>query len=250
MVTETMELITIIAIIAVPAVIFGTILRIMEITEIRRNKINTIERLHDDTKLNTDLNAKSRFMKTLKMLITAKNRHTFKKVAESFTKIAESVQNPLDKAYCLGWAGRCYEDYGDDSRAADCYTKAVTIAPSDIYSAEKLGDFYYGSTSEPNRSEEMYNQILEYDPLEPRAYYKLAKVHSFAESGASLTAIEYYKKAIEADNKYVAPMADAAIEYAKIGDKSNSLKYYFLAMANDVHEFEKLEEAIESCISQ
>jgi hypothetical protein len=43
-------------------------------------------------------------------------------------------------------------------------------------------------------------------------------------------------------------MAEAALECAKLGDKANLLKFYHLAMANDVFEFERLVENIENTL--
>jgi tetratricopeptide (TPR) repeat protein len=156
-------------------------------------------------------------------------------------KIAVSTPDPVDKAYCLGWAGRCFEDYGDIAVAATCYAAAAAVAPSDVYALERLGDFFWEFDSA--ESIERYEQLIEYDPLAPRAYYKLGKLHSVRDEPEK--AIERYMTAIKVHNGYVAPMAEAAVECAKIGDKANLMKYYYLAMANDVFEFEKLCENIE-----
>ncbi|MCL1904128.1 MAG: tetratricopeptide repeat protein [Oscillospiraceae bacterium] len=226
--------------------ITNAIILCINISDKQKEIRNQVDRLSDNTRLNVDLKSKNRFKKTLRTLLKhkyVKNR-TFKKAAMTFMKIAQKTGDPLDKSYCLGWAGRCYDDYGDRVLAAVCYSAAVEISPSDIFASNQLGDFY--RDSESRESETHYNRALEYDPLSSATYFKLAKFHS--RHGESETAIEKYQTAIKANNGYVAPMAEAAIESAKIGDIAGLMRFYFLAMANDVYEFEKLEEAIKECI--
>jgi len=203
---------------------------------------NAIDRLFDDVRFGEDKKAKANFRKTLKLLVKTEyvKKRVFKKAAVEFMKIAKNTADPLDKAYCMGWSGRCYEDYGDNRLAATCYVAAAELAPSDTFASERLGDYFWDSdTAESVRR---YNRVLEYDPVSSRTYYKLGKLHS--NRGESDKAVIQYQKAIEVHNGYIAPMAEAAIEYAKNGDKENSLRLFFLAMANDVYEFEKLEEAL------
>jgi tetratricopeptide (TPR) repeat protein len=166
-----------------------------------------------------------------------------KKAAVSFMKIAQKTSDALDKAYCLCWAGRCYEDFGDNRLAMVCYAAAAQINPSETFALERLGDFSFEAADE---SERYYKQVLEFNPLCSRTYYKLGKLYST--NGDSQKAISKYLGAVEVNNRFVAPMAEAAIECAKVGDKNNMLKYYLLAMANDLYEFEMLEESIEECL--
>jgi tetratricopeptide (TPR) repeat protein len=214
------------------------------LSEISKKRRNSIDRLYDNTKLNTDPRGKARFKRALGLLIKKEyvRRSTFRQAATIFMQIAGKTPDAVDKAYCLGWAGRCYEDYGNIAIAATCYTAAAAIAPSDTYASERLGDFFWEADVE--ESLQRYEQVLEYDPLSPRAYYKLGKLHSGR--GEPEKAIERFRSAIKVHNGYVAPMAEVAMEYAKIGDKANMLKFYHLAMANDVFEFERLQESLEA----
>jgi tetratricopeptide (TPR) repeat protein len=230
-------------VIAVAVLFLTTVaLHCINISDRRKARRNAIDSLFDNARLYNDLKAKRRFRKGLEMYT---KKRAFRKVALLFMKIAQKTPDSLDKSYCLSWAGRCYEDFGDHMLAAICYTAAVEISPSDVFSSGQLGDYYW--ESESRDSEEHYKRALEYDPLSSFTYYKLAKFHS--KHGESDKAIARYQTAIDINNGYVAPMAEAAIESAKIGDKSKSLKFYLLAMANDVYEFEKLEEAITQCLS-
>jgi tetratricopeptide (TPR) repeat protein len=213
-----------------------------------KHKKNAIYRLYDGVRFNTDLRSKSQFLKTLGLLVRSdlKKKSVFKKAAVNFMKIAKKTPDFLDKAYALGWAGRCYEDSGDFIVAAVCYSAAVELAPSDLYALERLGDYFFESKDDSNESEKRFKQILEYAPTCYRTHYKLGKLYS--NTGDSDKAVAQYQKSIEVNNGYVASMAEAAIESAKKGDKSNVLKFFHLAMANDLFEFEKLGEAIESCL--
>jgi len=208
---------------------------------------NAIDRLFDDVRFSEDKKNRKSFMKTLKLLVKTDyvKKRVYRKAALEFMKIAKSTADPIDKAYSLGWAGRCYEDYGDNRLAATCYAAASELAPSDTFAAERLGDYFWESDSA--ESVRQYNRVLEYDPVCSRAYYKLGKLHS--NLGEFDKAVDRYQKAIEVHNGYIAPIAEAAIEYAKKGDKENTIRMFFLAMANDVYEFEKLEEALLSCLN-
>jgi tetratricopeptide (TPR) repeat protein len=218
------------------------------LSERQKKRRNAIDRLIDNTRLNTDPRGKAHFRKAVSTLIKHEyvKSITFRRAAAMFMKIAQKTPDCIDKAYCLGWAGRCYEDYGETAIAATCYAAAAAIAPSDVYALERLGDFFW--EVDTNESVQKYEQLLEYDPLSPRAYYKLGKLHSGRDEPDK--AIERYQTAIKVHNGYVAPMAEAALECAKIGDKTNLLKFYHLAMANDVFEFERLVENIEETLNQ
>jgi tetratricopeptide (TPR) repeat protein len=209
---------------------------------------NDVDKLTDNVRFNTDLKAKANFRKAMNFLSKQfyLRKNTFRKSALSFMKIAKKTRDPLDKAYALGWAGRCYEDSGDMAIAAVCYMAAVELAPSDVFALERLGDYFFEAKNEPEESVKRYNQILEYDPTAPRTYYKLGKLYS--ERGESEKAIDRYRKSIEVNNGYIAAMAEAAIESAKKGDKKGALSFYLLAMANDLYEFEKLGGSIEKCL--
>ncbi|MCL2036755.1 MAG: tetratricopeptide repeat protein [Oscillospiraceae bacterium] len=210
---------------------------------------NMVERLFDSVRFGTDPKSKVRFKRVLRSLVSKETIRTlsFRNTAIAFMKVAEKSGDPLDKSYCLGWAGRCYEDYGDFALAAICYSAAVEVAPSDVFALERLGDLYSKIDSGKEESLERYSQALNYDPTSSRVYYKLGTVYS--NLGENDKAITQYRKSIEVNNSFVSSMAEAAIEYAKKGDKENALKFYLLAMANDIYEFEKLEETIESCLS-
>jgi len=214
----------------------------------RKDRRNTIDKLTDDVRFNTDSKAKSRFKKGIGVLISGgfRSKAAFKKAALIFMSIAKRTKDPIDKAYALGWAGRCYEDYGDISIAAIFYSAAVELAPSDVYALERLGDFYYEAKDDSAEAAKRYKQVLEYDPLSYRTYYKLGKLYSI--NGDSDKSIANHESAIKVNNGYVASMAEAAIESAKKGDKMNVLKFFRLAMANDLYEFEKLGDTIESCL--
>jgi tetratricopeptide (TPR) repeat protein len=211
-----------------------------------KKRINAIDTLFDEARFVDDKNAKHRFRKTLGLLVRAEKIkcRVFKSAAIKFMKIAKDTEDSLDKAYCMSWAGRCYEDYGDNRLAATCYAAAVGLAPSDVFSAERLGDYFWEADFE--ESAQHYNQVLEYNPTCSRTYYKLGKLHG--NNGDSAVAISQYEKAVEVHNGYIAPMAEAAIECAKKGDRENSVRWYLLAMANDLYEFEKLEESVNSCL--
>jgi tetratricopeptide (TPR) repeat protein len=213
--------------------------------EKRKEVENHVERLFDDSRFYTDGRSAKMFKKALKMLVETEviKKINFRKAAKIFDKTARRTSDPLDKAYALGWAGRCYEDYGDFAIAAICYAAAVETAPSDVFALERLGDFYW--EADADESAKRYEQVLEYDPLSCRTYYKLGKLYS--KRGQSDKAIAFHKTAIEVNNGYVASMAEMAIEYAKKGDKPALLQFFCLAMANDLYEFEKLEGAIKSC---
>lgn len=227
--------------------ITNVILLCINTADKQKEKRNAVNRLMDNARLNADLKSKNRFKRVLGSLLKTEYVKTriFRKSALTFMKIAQKTTDPLDKSYCLGWAGRCYEDYGERVLAAVCYSAAIEISPSDVFASGRLGDYY--RESESRESETHYKRALEYDPLSSITYFKLAKFHSAR--GESDEAIAQYQTAIDTNNGYVAPMAEAAIESAKIGDIAGLMKYYLLAMANDVYEFEKLEEAIEECMS-
>jgi len=233
-------------------------LRIERLVEIRNN----IEKLTDDVRFGTDPRAKARFKRAVRGLVKRnyagkKPASKLKRSALAFMRIAKKTADPLDKAYALGWAGRCYEDFGDYAIAAICYTAAVELAPSDVFALERLGDFYYdlsevSDSPKPNdesdESAGWFKRALEYDPTSARTYHKLGKLHS--KCGEHEKAIKQHESAIKVNNGYVASMAEAAIESAKIGDRKNVMKFFKLAMANDIYEFEKLEVSIEKCLAQ
>jgi tetratricopeptide (TPR) repeat protein len=212
-----------------------------------KKRRNALDRLCDNVRLNTDPSAKMFFRRALGLLIGQEyiKVMTFRKAAEKFINIAKTTPDTVDKAYCFGWAGRCYEDSGDLAVAATCYAAATAVAPSDTYALERLGDFFW--EADELEAVRLYEQLLKYDPLSPRAHYKLGRIYSKRLEPES--AIGHYQSAINVHNGYVAPMAEAAIEYAKIGDKDNVRKFYNLALANDVQEFEKLFENVEKALS-
>jgi tetratricopeptide (TPR) repeat protein len=217
--------------------------------EQRIERSNTIARLFDNNRFYTDSKGKALFMKGMALLanhdyVNSRKTNVFRKAAVFFMKAAKRTPDTLDKAYSLGWAGRCYEDYGELGVAIICYCAAVELAPSDIFALERLGDFNFDS--EPNDSEKHYKQVLEYDPTSSRVYYKLGKLYGVLNEHDK--AIKQHKMAIEVNNGYIASMAEVAIEYAKKGDKQGSLQYYYLSMANDLYEFEKLGDNIEECL--
>ena len=242
----TIELLLMAVAIAVLFVL-NVVLFCFGVSDSRKRCRNAVDRLFDNARLNTDLKARARFKKTLKLLVKTEyvNKKTFSKAAFVFMGIAKETDDPLDKSYCLGWAGRCYEDYGDNTLAAVCYRAAVEISPSDTFASGRLGDWYWDN--EPEEAEKHYERALEYDPVSSFTYYKLAKLYSIC--GDSQKAIDNYQTAFKVNNGYVAPMAEAAIESAKLGNKSKLLDFYCLSMANDVYEFEKLEEAISGCFT-
>ena len=231
-------------------VLFATsiALHCIRVADKRKKRRNAVEKLYDNARFGTDCAVKRRFKRALGLLVGSDyvRVKTLRKVAMVFVKTARRVREPIDKAYCLSWAGRCYEDYGDPVLAAICYTAAIEVAPSETFSSERLGDYYLEYS--PEEAQAHYERVLEYNPLTSTTYFKLAKLHS--KHGDSDKAIARYKTAIDANNGYVASMAEVAIESAKKGDKKTALNFYFMAMANDVCEFEELEEAIKECLIQ
>jgi tetratricopeptide (TPR) repeat protein len=209
----------------------------------RRQHQNLVDRLVDNTKLNTDPKGKALFKKGLGLLVRDDymNEYTFKRAVLIFMSVAQKTPDPLDRAYCFGWAGRCFEQAEQAQLAVSCYASALKLAPSDTFALERLGDLLSGGEKDEPAIEH-YEKVLKYDPLNTRIHYKLGK--TLSESGKHEKAIERYRTALNVHNGYVAPMAEAAIEYAKIGDKANALKFYKLALANDVHEFDVLTEAM------
>ncbi|MCL1881401.1 MAG: hypothetical protein FWF76_04415 [Oscillospiraceae bacterium] len=236
----TLTLLVIIAVLLVLIFISGFIV----ISEFHKKKRNRIDELIDDTKLNTDLENKRRFRKNLGLLTLAApevNKKIFMKAASNFMDIAKNTPDPIDKAYSLGWAGRCFEDCGDVTIAATCYAAAAAVEPSDTYSLERLGDFFW--QIDVSEAISHYEKLIKYDPVLSRGYYKLAKL--FSENGKNHESIKHYETAIKVNNGYVAPMAELTLEYAKIGNFTSALKFYHLAMASDVYEFEHLTESFE-----
>ncbi|MDR0223397.1 MAG: tetratricopeptide repeat protein [Oscillospiraceae bacterium] len=209
----------------------------------QRERRNRIERLFDETRFGADAKAKKRFRKALGLIVSDDVK--FGKASRIFKRIMNKTADPLDRAYCAQWYGKCREAGGDEFYAATFYTEAVRIAPSDVFALNRLANYYHDKDYE--KSERYYRQSLEYDPTETRVYFGLGKLYS--RNGEPEKAIKQYETAIAVNNGYVAPMAEAAIEYAKKGDKENCLKYYLLAMANDLYEFDKLEEEIKLCLS-
>jgi len=240
---DDITLIIIISLITVILVITAIVALYIMIGESVKKRRNAIDRLCDGARLNTDPKAKSQFRRALRLLIGQDyvKITNFRKAAQLFMKIAKTTPDEVDKAYCLGWAGRCYEDSGDIKIAATCYAAATAVAPSDVYALERLGDFFW--EADEQESIRHYEQLLKYDPLSPRAYYKLGKIYSNQANPEK--AIERFQSAISVHNGYVAPMAEAALESAKIGDKANVRRFFNLALANDVVEFETLFENIE-----
>ncbi|MCL1865849.1 MAG: tetratricopeptide repeat protein [Oscillospiraceae bacterium] len=246
------------AMLSVVVLSFLLILYSIVLTENERKvKIrNETDKLFDNTRFCTDRQSRFRFRRIIVFLLKYENykKSIFMNAAKRFMKIAKKTSDPLDKAYSLGWAGKCYEDYGEYATAALCYSAAVELAPSDVFALERLGDYFFDSDSEVDTKNESlesvkrYKQVLEYDPLSARAYYKLGKTYSMR--GDNDEAISQYKKSIEVNNAYISSMAETAIEYAKKKDRNNSLKFFCLAMANDLSEFDKLEETIKLCLEK
>jgi len=243
-----LELILVILLFTIP---FAVIFISLYMTSFEKNKEvrNNVDRLIDNVRLNTDFKGRIRFKKALSLLVKSEyiKKSAFRKAAGIFDKIAAKTPDPLDKAYCLGWAGRCYEDYGDDRTAEKRFNKAAKIAPSDVFVLERLGDYAFSFNSDSaDESAGYYKKVLEYNPICYRTYFKLGRLYSSYDEPDK--AIDQYQTAIEVNNGYVAPMAEAAIEFAKKGDRKNSLHFFLLAMASDLYEFEKLGDTIESCL--
>jgi tetratricopeptide (TPR) repeat protein len=224
------------------------LITLMGVRRLREDR-NRVERFTDATRFNADLRAKKLFKKNIGFVtggryVDLKYRdYRAKKAAKIFKKIAEKVSDPLDKAYCLEWAGRCYELCGDGNGAVACYDLAVKIAPSYVFALNRLAYYF---NDDYKQAEEYYKRSLEYAPTDASTYYNLGRLYS--RNGEAEKAIEQYKTAIAVNNGDVAAMAETAIEYAKKGDRENCLKYYLLAAVNNVNEIEQLEEAITACI--
>jgi tetratricopeptide (TPR) repeat protein len=223
--------------------ILAVIISAMGLTEKSRERRNTVNRLMDGLRFNTDPKNRKKFIKGLYFLTAY--IPDYKNAAKTFKNIMRRTPDPLDKAYCADWLGKCGEALGDDEIAAGYYAVAAEVAPSDIYALNKLANYYHNDEYE--KAEYFYKRVLFYDPASSDVYYRLGKLYS--RYGEADKAIEQYALAIKTNNGYVAPMAETAIEYAKKGDKKNILKYFLLAAANDLHEFDKLEEAIKECLS-
>ena len=231
-------------------------------TDMRRQHRNAVERLFDNVRFGSDEESMLQFKLALSTIALGDEIDTrvFQKAVRTFSTIASKTNDPLDKAYCLRWAGQCYEDIGDMHLALISYGAAAAVAPSDIKACEWLGDFFtinklnLGDESSDFLSKigilknplEYYEQVLKYDPNSAIIYHKLGKLHS--KDGDAKLAISRYEEAIKA-NGCVSSIAEAAIEYAKLGDKKNVLKYFNLAMACDVREYKRLEEEVVSCLT-
>ncbi|MCL2633210.1 MAG: tetratricopeptide repeat protein [Oscillospiraceae bacterium] len=235
------EIIAIVLLAIIPIGIILTACRIYTGKMHIENK-NMVEKLIDETRLNTNPKAKKQFKRAIKLFIS--DQPNYYKALTIFESIMDNAVDPLDEAYCAGWVGKCYEMTGEEDNAIELYNQAVKIAPSDTFALSRLAEYH--SENDFKKSIKYYKQSLEYDPTEAHTYYRLGKL--FSSRGMSDKAIEQYKMAITVNNSYVAPMAEAAIEYAKKGDNKNTLRYFLLAMANDLYEFEKLEEAIKTCL--
>lgn len=204
--------------------------------------------LVSDARLNADSKGRKLFIKALGFAMENNDVSLYfningAKIAVSmFGKVMESTPDPLDKSYCAEFIGRCYETVDNIEMSAEYYKKALEYSPSNTYALGRLAEF------DREKAEEYYTRILFYDASSADNYYCLGRLYS--RSGDSDKAIEQYEKAIWANNGFVAPMAEAAIEYAKKGDKKNVFKYFALAMANALQEYDKLEEAVKSCLTR
>jgi tetratricopeptide (TPR) repeat protein len=136
------------------------------------------------------------------------------------------------------------------------YLSAEKIAPSDIRTSEWLGDFFALNYFEDDKNETLselkdaqkyYEQVLEYSPLSWQIYYKIGILHS--NRSDSRKAIEWFQSALKENNGSIPAMTEMALEYAKIGDKTNSLKYCCMAISGSMCEFEKIEEEIKECLT-
>jgi len=232
------------SVIPVSAVIMFIILAV----EKRRRYLRKAASLLNDSRLNTDPKGRKAFIKALGFAMENNdvslyfNINGTKIAVGMFEKVMESTPDPLDKSYCAEYIGRCYETAENYGMSAEYYEKALEYSPSNTYALGRLAEF------DDEKAEEYYKRILYYDPSNADNYYCLGRLYS--RSGDPDKAIEQYEKAIWANNGFVAPMAEAAIEYAKKGDKKNVFKYFALAMANALQEHDKLEEAIRSCLAQ
>jgi tetratricopeptide (TPR) repeat protein len=220
---------------------------VIKIKSIRQTVHNNVDKLFDNTRFLEDAKSARLFKKALWMLTYAEYIHmnSLRRATVLFVSIAQRTADPLDKAYCFGWAGRCFEQTDEIQLAVSCYISATEYAPSDVFALERLGDLLSGA-KEYDKAVEHYKKVLKYDPLSTRIHYKLGKTYS--DRANPPDAIKHYKSAMEVHNGYVAPMAEVALEYAKTGDKANALKYYHLAIANDVSEFDVLTKSIESAL--
>jgi len=217
--------------------------------EKRRRRENKAAVLISGARFGADLKSAKKFRRALGFLAENDGFTLYYGILSAinvFKKIMAKTPDPLDKSYCAEFIGRCYDSMEDYEKGNAYYEEAARISPSNTYALGRLAERFFGEDFE--KAEDYYKRVLFYDPAYAEAYYRLGSLYGI--HGYTDKAIEQYENALRVNGRLVAPMAESAIEYAKKGDKENVFKYFALAMANDLHEYEKLEETIKLCLTQ
>jgi len=247
MIQETLDLILGVMFAAVlPLIMLITLITVT--VDMRLNRVRRTASAVSDLRFVGNPKGRKQFIRALDFAVNSRaGGYGINTSVFLFKSLMEKTRDPSDKSYCAEYIGRCYEAAGDSENAKKSYETALELSPSNTYALGRLAEL----VGDAGKAEDYYARILYYDASSAEDYYRLGRL--YAGSGrpdASDKAIEQYEKAIFVNNGFVAPMAEAAIEYAKKGDKKNVFKYFALAMANDLFEYEKLEEAVKVCLVQ
>ena len=143
-------------------------------------------------------------------------------------KLRKECRHTADIRAVTVFMALCYDDMGLYNQAVEFYKAALAIrGNSSLYSNMGL---CYQHLGDVESAKDCYNQAISLDPKNSFAYNNLSA--TYFRQAEYEQALEYAKKALEADNNMPQALSTASICYGLLEDAENYQKYYRLAVAN------------------
>ncbi|MGN0622252.1 MAG: tetratricopeptide repeat protein [Porcipelethomonas sp.] len=169
--------------------------------------------------------------KSHKLLINAIedfNYNKYDRAIKALDKLYESsCTESCEYSAVLMFKALCSEGKGMKSAAKEAYEELLRYDVSNSKAWSNLG-LIYNSEGNSSEAENAYRNAVSYDPNNAYAYNNLAVL--YFNSGQTEKALEYALKAIELRSDLYQAMGTASLSYKKLGDYTNSAKYFEMYM--------------------